>query len=54
LEKPTLDIKLLAQLRHQGLGSRQISKMMAIPRTTVITAIHRLEKSSGKGYLHND
>jgi len=41
---------LLARLRRQGLGSRQICKMMAAPRTTVITAIQRLEKSSGKGY----
>lgn len=47
-KKPTLDMTLLAQLRRQGLGSRQICKMMAIPRTTVITAIRRLEKSSGK------
>jgi len=47
-KKPTLDMKLLARLRHQGLGSRQICKMMAAPRTTVITAIHRLEKRSGK------
>jgi len=47
-KKPTLDMTLLARLRHQGLGSRQTCKMMAAPRTTVITAIHRLEKTAEK------
>lgn len=38
----------LAKLRfNEGLGSRQIAKRLEIPRTTVIAAIHRLEKAKG-------
>jgi hypothetical protein len=44
-KNPSLDLKLLAQLKFdQGLGSRQICKLMKKPRSTVIAAIRRLEK----------
>jgi predicted DNA-binding protein (UPF0251 family) len=47
-KKQTLDIAELARLRfEEGLGSRQIAGRMGIPRTTAITAVHRLEKARG-------
>lgn len=43
-KNPSLDLKLLARLRFdQGLGSRQICKIMKKPRSTVIAAIRRIE-----------
>jgi len=47
-KKQALDIVELARLRfEEGLGSRQIAGRMGIPRTTAISAIHRLEKARG-------
>jgi len=47
-KKQTLDIAELARLRfEEGLGSRQICRRMGIPRTTAITAVHRLERERG-------
>ncbi|WP_347358506.1 hypothetical protein [Bdellovibrio sp.] len=47
-KKQTLDMAELARLRfEEGLGSRKISVLMGIPRTTAITAVHRLEKQHG-------
>jgi DNA-binding transcriptional regulator LsrR (DeoR family) len=45
-KKQGLDIAELARLRfEEGLGSRLIAKRLGIPRTTAITAVHRLEKA---------
>ena len=47
-KKQTLDIAELARLRfEEGLGSRQIARRLGIPRTTAITAVHRLERAKG-------
>lgn len=47
-KKQGLDIAELARLRfEEGLGSRLIAKRLGIPRTTAITAVHRLEKARG-------
>jgi DNA-binding transcriptional regulator LsrR (DeoR family) len=47
-KKQTLDLAELARLRFEdGLGSRKISAIMGIPRTTAINAVHRLEKQKG-------
>ena len=47
-KKQTLDIAELARLRfEEGLGSQQICRRMGIPRTTAITAVHRLERERG-------
>lgn len=44
-KKQGLDIAELARMRfEENMGSRQICKLMKAPRTTVIDAIHRLEK----------
>ena len=47
-KKQGLDVVELARLRfEEGLGSRLIAQRMGIPRTTAITAVHRLEKARG-------
>ena len=47
-KKQTLNIAELARLRfEEGLGSRRISAIMGIPRTTAINAVHRLEREKG-------
>ena len=47
-KKQTYDIAELAFLRfEEKLGSRQISRRLGIPRTTVIGVVHRLEKQRG-------
>ena len=43
-KKQILDIALLARMRfEEKLGSRVISQQLGLPRTTVATAIRRLE-----------
>jgi len=47
-KKQKFDIAELARLRFdENLGSRQIADRLGIPRTTAITAVHRLEKAKG-------
>jgi DNA-binding transcriptional regulator LsrR (DeoR family) len=47
-KKQSLDLAELARLRfEEGLGSRLIARRLGIPRTTAITAVHRLEKARG-------
>ena len=47
-KKQSYDIAKLAVLRfEEGLGSRQISARLGIPRSTAITAVHRLERERG-------
>ena len=47
-KKQGLDIAGLARMRfEENLGSRQICKLVKAPRSTVISAIHRLERERG-------
>jgi len=50
-KNPTLDLKLLARLKFdEGLGSRQICKIMMKPRSTVIAELRGLEKQKSSNY----
>jgi hypothetical protein len=44
-KKQSLDTAELARMRvEEGLGSRVIAQRLGVPRSTVIGAIHRLER----------